>query len=147
MLRMIFVALALFVAGASFHQPAFARSMESGDAIVARKATPAVVNISTWKVKAPEKPTNSARRVKTYGSGFVIDPSGIIVTNKHVIDGALDVKVVFSNGDRVPARLIAAAAMLDLAILKVDVDHPLPTLEWGDSEALQVGDPVLTMGN
>jgi serine protease Do len=147
MLRMIFVAFALFVAGACFQQPVFARSMESGDAVVARKATPAVVNISTGKVKAPEKPTDSARRVKTYGSGFVIDPSGIIVTNKHVIDGALDVKVVFSNGDRVSARLIAAAAMLDLALLKVDVGHPLPTLEWGNSDTLQVGDPVLTIGN
>jgi serine protease Do len=147
MLRMIFVAFALYVAGAWFQQPTFARSMESGDAVVARKATPAVVNISTWKVKAPEKPTDSPRRVKTYGSGFVIDPSGIIVTNKHVIDGALDVKVVFSNGDRVSARLIAAAAMLDLALLKVDVGHPLPTLEWGNSDALQVGDPVLTIGN
>jgi len=147
MLRITFVAFALFVAGACFQQLAFARSMESGDAVVARKATPAVVNISTWKVKAPEKPTDPARRVKTYGSGFVIDPSGIIVTNKHVIDGALDVKVVFSNGDRVSARLIAAAAMLDLAILKVDVGHPLPTLEWGNSDALQVGDPVLTIGN
>ena len=60
MLRMIFVAFALFVAGACFQQPVFARSMESGDAVVARKATPAVVNISTWKVKAPEKPTDSA---------------------------------------------------------------------------------------
>lgn len=57
MLRITFVALALFVAGAGFQQPVFARSMESGDAIVARKATPAVVNISTWKVRAPEKPT------------------------------------------------------------------------------------------
>jgi serine protease Do len=147
MLRLIFVTFALFVAGACLHPPAFGRSMESRDAGVARKATPAVVNISTWKVKAPEKPTDSGRRVKTYGSGFVIDPSGIIVTNKHVVDGAIDMKVVFSNGDRVTAKLVAAAAMLDLAILKVDVDHPLPTLEWGDSNALQVGDPVLTIGN
>jgi len=147
MFRLIYVVFALFIAGVCLDAPALGRSMESHDAVVARKATPAVVNISTWKVKAPEKPTDSARRVKTYGSGFVIDPSGIIVTNKHVVDGAIDMKVVFSNGDRVPARLVAAAAMLDLAILKVDVDHPLPTLEWGDSNALQVGDPVLTIGN
>ena len=119
--------------------------MESGDAAAAQKATPAVVNISTWKLR--QKDGDAPRRVKTYGSGFIIDPSGIIVTNKHVIDGALDIKVIFSDGDRVPARLVAVAAMLDLAVLKVDVDRPLPALKWGDSEALQVGDPVLTIGN
>ena len=78
--------------------------------------------------------------MKTYGSGFIIDSGGIIVTNKHVIDGALDIKVLFSDGDRVPAKLVAVAAMLDLAVLKVDVDRPLPVLKWGNSEALQVGD-------
>ena len=96
--------------------PALARAMESGDAAVARKATPAVVNISTWKVRQPTSTGESPRRVKTYGSGFIIDPSGIIVTNKHVIDGALDIKVLFGDGDRVPARLLAVAAMLDLAV-------------------------------
>ena len=121
--------------------------MESGDAAAAQKATPAVVNISTWKLRQPTKPGESARRVKTYGSGFIIDSSGIIVTNKHVIDGALDIKVMFNDGDRVPARLVAVAAMLDLAVLKVDVDRPLPVLKWGDSEALQVGDAVLAIGN
>ena len=85
--------------------------------------------------------------MKTHGSGFIIDPGGIIVTNKHVIDGALDIKVLFSDGDRVPARLVAVAAMLDLAVLKVDVDRPLPVLKWGNSEALQVGDAVLAIGN
>ena len=127
--------------------PAFARAMESGDAAAAQKATPAVVNISTWKLRPPTKPGEPPRRVKTYGSGFIIDPTGIIVTNKHVIDGALDIKVMFSDGDRRRRTLLAVAAMLDLAVLKVDVDHPLPVLKWGDSEALQVGDPVLTIGN
>jgi serine protease Do len=55
--------------------------------------------------------------------------------------------VIFSNGDRAPARLLVAAAMLDLAIVKVEADHPLPALKWGDSDALQVGDPVVTIGN
>ena len=85
--------------------------------------------------------------MKTHGSGFIIDPGGIIVTNKHVIDGALDIKVLFSDGDRVPAKLVAVAAMLDLAVLKVDVDRPLPVLKWGNSEALRVGDAVLAIGN
>ena len=55
--------------------------------------------------------------------------------------------VIFSDGGRVPAQLLVAAAMLDLAVVKVDVDHPLPALKWANSDALQVGDPVLTMGN
>jgi serine protease Do len=79
--------------------------------------------------------------------GFIIDPSGIIVTNKHVVDGALNLIVVFSDGNRAPARLLAAAAMLDLAVLKVDAGRPLVALTWANSDALQVGDPVLTIGN
>jgi serine protease Do len=121
--------------------------MESGDAAVARDAMPAVVNISTWRVKPPEQPGGSPRRVKTYGSGFIIDPSGLIVTNKHVIDGSIDIKVIFNDGDRVPAKLLAVAAMIDLAVLKVDAGRPLPALKWGDSENLHVGDAVLAIGN
>jgi serine protease Do len=121
--------------------------MQSGDASIVRQDTPSVVNISTWKVLPSTQPGEAPRRVKVYASGFVMDPSGIIITNKHVIDGALGLTAIFSNGDRVPAHLLVAAQMLDLAVLKVDVDHPLPALKWGDSDALQVGDPVLTMGN
>ena len=139
--------LAALIALPFVNPPAFARAMESGDAAAARKATPAVVNISTWKLRQPTNIGESPRRVKTHGSGFIIHPTGIIVTNKHVIDGALDIKVLFSDGDRVPARLVAVAAMLDLAVLKVDVDHPLPVLKWANSEALQVGDAVLAIGN
>jgi S1-C subfamily serine protease len=97
--------------------PALARAMESGDAAAARKATPAVVNISTWKLRQSTGSGESPRRVKTHGSGFIIQSDGIIVTNKHVIDGALDIKVLFSDGTRVPARLVAVAAMLDLAVV------------------------------
>jgi serine protease Do len=124
-----------------------ARTMESGDAAAAQKAMLAVVNISTWKVRPAANSSESPRRVKTNASGFIIDPSGIIVTNKHVIDGAFDIKAVLSDGSRAPAKLLAVAAMIDLAVLKVDVDHPLPFLKWGNSEALQVGNPVLTIGN
>jgi serine protease Do len=127
--------------------PAFGRVMESGDATVVRQATQAVVNISAWKVHAPTSPGDAPRRVKVYASGFIVDPSGIVVTNKHVVDGALNLDVILNNGDRFPARLVAAAAMLDLAVLKVDVDHPLPYLKWANSDALQIGDPVLTIGN
>jgi serine protease Do len=136
-----------FVAVALPGVPAFARVLEIGDAAIMQQAGPAVVNIAEWKAGAPAKPGQPPRRVKVYASGFIIDPSGLIVTNKHVVDGALEIHVIFSNGDRVPARLVVAAAMLDLAVVKVDVDHPLPALKWGDSDKLQVGDPVLTIGD
>ena len=138
---LVFVTLALPGSQAS------ARVMEVGDAAIVQQVQSAVVNIAEWKVRAATEPGGSPRRIKVYASGFIIDPSGIIVTNKHVVDGALQMHVIFSNGDRAPARLLAAAAMLDLAIVKVDVDHPLAALKWGDSDRLQVGDPVLTMGN
>lgn len=127
--------------------PAWSRSIESRDAEIAQHDEPAVVSISTWKVKPPVKPGDTPSRIKIDASGFVIDPSGVIVTNKHVVEGALGFTAIFSDGNHVRARLILAAAMLDLALLKVDVDHPLPALKWGDSDALHVGDPVLTIGN
>ena len=147
MFRVLIMAFVVLVMLPCASEPVLARAMERGDATAARKATPAVVNISTWKVRPPAKPGDLPRRVKTYGSGFLIDPAGIIVTNKHVVDGALDITAILSDGDRAHATLLAVAAMLDLAVLKVDVGHPLPVLKWGDSEALQVGDPVLTIGN
>ena len=124
-----------------------ARMMDIGDAAIVRQASPAVVSIAEWKVHAATQPGQLPRRVKVYASGFVIDPSGVIVTNRHVVDGALDMDVIFSNGDRAPARLLAAAEMIDVAVLKVDVEHPLPALKWANSDAVQVGDPVLTIGN
>jgi serine protease Do len=127
--------------------PAFGRVMETSDAEVLRQATQAVVNISAWKVHAPTSPGDPPRRVKVYASGFIVDPSGVVITNRHVVDGALSMDVIFNNGDRMPARLVAAAAMLDLAVLRIAADHPLPYLKWANSDALQVGDPVLTIGN
>lgn len=126
---------------------ALARSMESIDVSVAQKATPAVANIAVWKIKDASQSTEGPHRIRAYGSGFIIDPSGIIVTNKHVIDGAFDITAILSTGERVHAKLAAVAAMIDLAVLKIDVDHKLPFLKWGDSRKLQVGDSVLTIGN
>jgi serine protease Do len=138
-----FMLIAAICSGTS----AFGRAMDVGDAAILRRVAPAVVSISVWKVKAPDRPGAPSRRVKTYGSGFIVDPSGIIVTNQHVIDSAVEVTVVLSDGTRVPARLVDASPMIDLAVLKIQADHPLPSLTWGDSDALQVGDPVLTIGN
>ena len=95
--------------------------METGDFDVVQNATPAVVAIATWKRRPPANTGDPPRRVKTSGSGFIIDPRGIIVTNKHVIGGALNITVLFSDGGSVRATLVAVAAIVDLAVLKVDV--------------------------
>jgi serine protease Do len=145
LLRALVVAFALILAGAN--TPVLARAMEKSDADVAQQATPAVVNIAAWKMRPPAKPGDAPRRIRIYASGFIIDPTGIIVTNKHVIDGVFDVTVIFSDGDQAPASLLATAAMIDVAILKVDVDHPLPVLKWGNSDPVRVGDSVLAIGN
>ncbi len=144
--RLIFLVFAI-VAAVCSGAPVFARSIEPGDVAAVNRATPAVVSIHTWQVVAPDQPGGSPQLIKFFGSGFVVDPSGILVTNKHVIDGAIDIKALFSDGSLVSAHLLAASSLVDLAVLKVDVDHKLPSLEWGDSDALRVADPVLTIGN
>ncbi len=81
------------------------------------------------------------------GTGFVIDSSGVIVTNNHVVDGAGGrIEVVFGDGTRLKAELLGQSAQYDLAVLKVDA-HNLPTLKLGSSDALQVGDEVVAVGN
>jgi serine protease Do len=81
------------------------------------------------------------------GSGVIVDPSGIIITNKHVIKDAAVIRVTFKDRTQVPAQLIAACALMDIAVIKVNVPRPLPTLEFADSDKVQVADPVIAVGN
>jgi len=81
------------------------------------------------------------------GSGVIVDPSGIIVTNFHVIRGADDVKVALSDGREFSSRLMLKDEQLDLAVLKIESKDPFPTIDIGDSDALEVGDLVLAIGN
>jgi serine protease Do len=124
-----------------------------------RSLLPTVVNISVRKEEAIP-PTASAMvgavmpgvdataATKNYvGSGFVIDPSGLIVTNYHVVGDAFEIMVTFSDGTRLPGRVTSASRIIDLALVKVDADHPLATAHWGNSESLQVGDQVFAAGN
>jgi serine protease Do len=81
------------------------------------------------------------------GSGFVLDPSGIIVTNNHVVGNAEKILVSFTDGSELPAHIIGTDALSDIAVIKVEADHPLPAVSWGDSRVMQVGDWVLAAGN
>ena len=87
------------------------------------------------------------RSVQSLGSGFVIDPSGIIITNNHVIGDADTITVNFPNGDQLDAELIGKDAKTDIAVLKVDAGKPLPFVRLGDSEDLRIGDWVMAIGN
>jgi len=85
--------------------------------------------------------------LRSMGSGFVIDPGGLVVTNHHVIDGADEITVILDDGSRHPAKLAGSDAKTDLALLAIEVDHPLAYVELGDSDAVRVGDWVVAIGN
>ncbi len=81
------------------------------------------------------------------GSGFFIDPSGILITNRHVIADAGEIFVVLHDTTRLKASVIATAAQSDIALLKVNVGRPVPTVTFGDSDGMRPGDPVFVIGN
>src|SRR5438874_947601 len=86
-------------------------------------------------------------RVASLGSGFIIDPSGLIVTNNHVIATADQITVTLSDDTTLQAQVIGRDPVTDLALLKVDAKMPLPAATWGDSSKTRVGDWVLAIGN
>jgi serine protease Do len=90
---------------------------------------------------------NTARKVSSLGSGFVIDPAGYIVTNNHVIEGASDIEVNFSNGMKLRAKLIGTDTKTDIALLKVESKKPLKFVHFGDSRKMRIGDWVMAIGN
>ena len=87
------------------------------------------------------------RRMQSLGSGFIIDPSGIIVTNNHVIEDADEITVTLQDNTTLKAKLIGKDERSDLAILKVDPDKPLSAVPFGDSDTARVGNWVLAIGN
>lgn len=95
--------------------------------------------------QAPQQPQR--QRSQALGSGFIISPDGYIVTNNHVIDKAMDIKVTLDDGTELPAKLIGADPKSDLAVVKIDAKKTLATISWGDSDALKLGDQILAIGN
>ncbi|MDF1500313.1 MAG: trypsin-like peptidase domain-containing protein [Anaerolineales bacterium] len=80
------------------------------------------------------------------GSGFIISPDGFIVTNKHVIEGARELEIILADGTTLPARLVGDDPYADLAILQADGDMP-GVASWGNSDALQPGEPLIAIGS
>jgi serine protease Do len=93
-----------------------------------------------------ERP-DQQRRGASMGSGFVIDPTGYIVTNNHVVQDANEIRVSFSDNTTLTARLIGRDRCADLALLKVDAPRPLPHVTFGNSEQTRIGDWVVAIGN
>jgi serine protease Do len=91
--------------------------------------------------------SSEPRASRVLGSGFIIDSSGIIVTNRHVVEGTTDILVTLQDNTLLRARLLAQADQIDMALLKVTSASPLPSVRFGDSDALRVADRVLAIGS
>ena len=149
-----------------------ARGAPNSFADLAERLLPAVVNISTTqKIEGrsgqempqfdfpPGSPfrdffeefnrrrRDAPRKGTSLGSGFIIDKSGFVVTNNHVIDGADEISVVLQGGKKYDAKLIGKDAKTDLALLQIKPEGDLPALEWGNSTKARVGDWVMAIGN
>jgi serine protease Do len=143
---------------------------------LAEKLLPAVVNISTSQTiaagaeseeMAPEfqlppgspfeqffkdfmdKQKNAPHKHKAtaLGSGFIIDPTGYIVTNNHVVQDADEITVILQDDTNLPAKIIGRDKKTDLALIKVETKKPLTAVNWGDSDKARVGDWIIAIGD
>jgi Do/DeqQ family serine protease len=171
----LFLCLVLIVAfgslGASAQQKAVPRSQEDlqfSYAPLVRQTAPAVVNVYAQKRVAARRQgglfddpffrqffgdenrqgPKRQRLANSLGSGVIVDASGLVVTNNHVIAGADDIRVVLADKREFEAKLLLADERTDLAVLRIDTkDEELPFLSMADSDNLEVGDIVLAIGN
>ncbi|TLU72935.1 S1C family serine protease [Lichenicoccus roseus] len=152
--------------------PPLVRSGPLSFAPLVRRVVPAVVNIAvtqdvedeggndSGRIKVPpalrgtpfEKQYRDRMRKRREqmlgaGSGFVIDPAGIIVTNNHVVGNADKITVSFSDGTELPARLLGTDELTDIAVIAVKPAKPLAWVSWGDSRHVEVGDWIMAAGN
>ena len=133
--------------------------MELSFAPLVKTTAPAVVNVyATQEVRARSPFEGDPffeqffggrmpRQQNSLGSGVLVDPSGIVVTNYHVIKDADTVKVATSDGREFEVKQLLGDESLDLAVLKISSPDPFPVIQIGDSDALEVGDLVLAIGN
>jgi len=161
------MALAMLVLAAALAAgPAFARGAPESFADLAEELLPTVVNIATTQMvenqrgqefeeffkdfferRGGEPPPHEQRRASSLGSGFIIDSSGYIVTNNHVIAGADEITVRLHDDTSLQATVVGRDEKTDLALLKVESKKPLPAAAWGASEKTRIGDWVVAIGN
>jgi serine protease Do len=156
------------LASACSSQQASARAAPDSLAPLVKKVLPAVVNIAVTETLSggdmlgelpPElrdtplgrefrrRFGNRREQVAGAGSGFIIDPSGIIVTNNHVVDHADKIVVSLTDGRQLPATVLGRDELTDIAVIKVETRDQLPSVPWGDSRKAEVGDWIMAAGN
>ncbi|MGH7120834.1 MAG: S1C family serine protease [Acetobacteraceae bacterium] len=166
--RALALLLSVLVVSCAAPPAAPAQPMPRSFAPLVREVLPAVVNIAVTAVVTNSgglanllppalrgtpfeqdflRHFGTTQQVRAVGSGYVIDPSGVIVTNNHVIRDATRIVVSFANGRTLTARVIGADPLTDIAILQVDAGGKLPFVQFGNSDAVQVGDWVLAAGD
>lgn len=156
-----FLSLAVFAGGLIAQPERLSRSFSE----ITKKVEPAVVSIDTkGKVvqatagRSQGSPNESdildflrrqmqPRAARAVGSGFIVDKSGYIITNAHVVDEAARIIVKLESGEEFPATVIGSDIETDIAVLKVDARRDLPFVKFGDSEKVEVGDWVLALGS
>jgi len=161
-------ALLLVAACTTAPSGAVARSAPDSFAPLVKRVLPAVVNIAVTETVTGNDVTadlppelrdtplgrefrrrfgNRREQMQGAGSGFIIDPSGVIVTNKHVVDHADKIVVSLTDGRQLPARVLGTDELTDVAVIKIDAPAPLASVAWGDSRQVEVGDWILVAGN
>jgi len=124
--------------------PAIAQTCTEPLAQLFERVSPAVVSIQAMKINK----IKPQRRFETIvGSGMIIERDGQVLTNAHVVDGAASVVVTLDTGTKVAARTIGLDSVLDVALLRVEGQGPLPVARLGDSSSVKVGDEVVAIGN
>lgn len=170
--RMFIMLITLLFAALMFASSSFARGAPDSFADLAEKLLPAVVNISTTAIakqrpgtpELPQFPPGSPfedffrdffdknrphqnRKSTSLGSGFIIDKSGIVITNNHVIQDADEITVILQDNTNLKAEVIGRDPKTDLAVLRVKPTKDLPSVSLGDSDKIRVGDWVVAIGN
>jgi len=112
----------------------------------ARQNTQMPQELERFFRNTPGQPDNTPRPTQGVGSGFIIDESGIIVTNNHVVEEADTITVILDDGTEYRAELIGRDTRVDIAVLRVEATG-LPTVAWGDSDTVRVGDWAMAIGN
>jgi len=120
---------------------------------VAKSADPSVVTIYTMgeepdrNIFSRKRAAGSGKTAKGLGTGFIVQKDGVIVTNNHVIEGADEILVQLSDERRVPAKVAGRDPRTDIAVVKIQDAKDLPAIALGDSDALEVGEGVVAIGN
>ena len=165
-------ALGLLV-GLALAPPVQAAPLPDTFSALVEHVAPAVVTIATTELQAPEEEVAQATpgaprgsplekffndrlkrkrpqptlRLTALGSGFIIDPAGIVVTNNHVVGNGVDIRVTLHDGTVLPATVLGTDEQTDIAVLRIEPAKPLMAVELANSDTAKVGDWVIAVGN